>query len=305
MTTFPAQRGVLTGILLPVLAALALAQQGPQPEPARRPAPQRAQASRPAEGPEEAAARPPRPHAARGPRETHYIALQHAPATDVAEIVQAVFGGGDDVLRIAVDERRNAIVIAGAAGPLIGDLTELIGQLDQPPAEPAAASRKEATADVVESLPLKAADARNVVDSLHVLLESRGKGPPPVRICADERSRTIWFAGRPALVERCVQVARRMDESAVAASGEAEGPRELRFYRVERAAATPLANTIGNVLAVMRIDAGVVSDAQSNTLVAYATPKQHEQIALLVERLDAESHAVPRAGRERERGGGQ
>lgn len=303
MTTFPAQRVAFAGLLLPVLAALALAQQEPQPEPARRPAPPRAQASHPGEGPEETAVRPPRPHAARAPRETRYVALQHAAASDVAQIIQQVFGGGDDVLRVAVDERRNAIVITGAAGPLIADVTELITQLDQPPAEPAAAARKEGVADVVESLPLKAADAVEVVNSLHVLLESRGKGPPPVRICADERSRAVWFAGRPAFVERCVQVARRMDESAVAASGEAEGPRELRFYRVERAAATPLANTIGNVLGVMHIDAGVVSDAQSNTLVAYATPKQHEQIALLVERLDAESHAVPRGGRER--GGGQ
>lgn len=302
MTTFPAQRVAFAGLLLPVLAALALAQQEPQPEPARRPAPPRAQASNPSESPKETAVRPPRPHAAPAPRETRYVALQHAAASDVAQIIQRVFCG-NDVLRVAVDERRNAIVITGAAGPLIADVTELIAQLDQPPAEPAAAARKEGVADVVESLPLKAADADDVVNSLHVLLEPRGKGPPPVRICADERSRAVWFAGRPAFVERCVQVARRMDESAVAASGEAEGPRELRCYRVERAAATPLANTIGNVLGVMHIDAGVVSDAQSNTLVAYATPKQHEQIALLVERLDAESHAVPRDGRER--GGGQ
>lgn len=200
---------------------------------------------------------------------------------------------------LAVEGGTNSLVVAAEDGKVLEKVHELVAQLDGPQG-----ARGAPKANVCKAVTLKHTYAPKVENYLQELAPPRGRSP--VRIVGDERANTVWIAGTEAEVAGLAQLARQMDENAANAGlpGD-EGEPELQFYTLAHAEAEALAETVTQIGRAMDLDAAVVADEASGTLIAYATPAAHAHLKTIIAKLDVPAkQARKRAPAPRRKGGG-
>lgn len=243
------------------------------------------------------AAAPSRP-SRRGPAlapdaQVRVIVVKHADAESIANVINHIqraggIGGGSAL--VISDERTNALIVATKDDDAIETIQELVAALDTTVAAldttwEAKQPARVKTELIWHAVPLKAARAHELVDALGQLASVDRR--TPVRIVADERANTVWLSGPDEHVAKLATVAREMDANT--GSAETRGPtgqRALHFFSLEHARSGPLAGTVSLVARMMDLDVEVVSDQQSDTIVAYATPDQLEQLKSIIAELD-------------------
>lgn len=205
--------------------------------------------------------------------------VQHAHAGELHRVLESVMQALGP-MRISTDERTNSLIIAGDEKVAMPKALALLQALDQPREE------SSQTNETVINVPLSDARAKRVEVALEQLLHEspqRGPGGPPTRVVADENGNSIWLAGEKSRVEQYADYARQMDKGA----GTRPNPRrELRYYVLKNADARPLGQTVGQMSSVMGLEAPIVADGSSGTLIAFATKEEHEVITDLVSHLD-------------------
>ena len=214
------------------------------------------------------------------------IVVKHADAESIANVINHIqraggIGGGSAL--VISDERTNALIVATKDDDAIETIQELVAALDTTWEAKQPARVK--TELIWHAVPLKAARAHELVDALAQLASVDRR--TPVRIVADERANTVWLSGPDEHVAKLATVAREMDANTE--SAETRGPtgqRALHFFSLEHARSGPLAGTVSLVARMMDLDVEVVSDQQSDTIVAYATPDQLEQLKSIIAELD-------------------
>lgn len=214
------------------------------------------------------------------------IVVKHADAESIANVINHIqraggIGGGSAL--VISDERTNALIVATKDDDAIETIQELVAALDTTWEAKQPARVK--TELIWHAVPLKAARAHELVDALAQLASVDRR--TPVRIVADERANTVWLSGPDEHVAKLATVAREMDANTE--SAETRGPtgqRALHFFSLEHARSGPLVGTVSLVARMMDLDVEVVSDQQSDTIVAYATPDQLEQLKSIIAELD-------------------
>jgi len=188
---------------------------------------------------------------------------------------------------LAVEGGTNSLVVAAEDEKVLEKVRELAAQLDGPQAAHGAPK-----ASVCKAVTLKHTYAPEVENYLQELAPPRGRSP--VRIVGDKRANTVWIAGTEAEVAGLAQLARQMDENAANAGlpGD-EGEPELQFYTLAHAEAEALAETVTQIGRAMDLEAAVVADEASGTLIAYATPAAHAHLKTIIAKLDVPAKHAP------------
>ena len=214
------------------------------------------------------------------PRETRVVTLSQSNAFEIAGVVRDALGRSDAV-RLTPDPRTNALILTADTGEALDAALKLIDAIDKPVPDDKSES--------VLSVPISAADAHSIGEALRSLYSGDANRVPNrsssggLRVVTVRSGGTVWLAGPTTLVQKYAQVAREMDAGAARATVESG---ELRYYELTSAAAEPLAATISATLRVLGLDASIVADGLSQTLIVSATPAHHERIAQLVKKLD-------------------
>lgn len=276
---------ICAGLVLLTSVTLATwAQTPPPPDGPANPPPPRGDA---VVRPEPPPARPMRPNLA-----VKVVPLKAARAGEIVRAFQAI-GDFSDGLRIASDASTNSLIVVGDEPSLNTKVLPLIEALDHPGAV------EDKPTDETAIVQLKNARARTVVETL-TQLEPRsrgvqGLGPPIVRLVDDERTNTVWIVGEAERVHRLEAWAKTLDAPEV---GPSASKRELRYYTLKNADAGALGKTVGQTMGILRMDAGIVPDHASGTLIAIATPSDQDIIASIVTRLDVPATRVRTYGED-------
>jgi len=212
--------------------------------------------------------------------EFEVVRLQHVAAPSLEAALRQMLPLPGRPFQVATMQSTNSLLIAGDKEWTLPTVHKLIEQLDRPAREMGGEPRAEI---VLQVLRLEHADVRDLFRTVDELLESRGRR---VKTAADVRSNTILLSGDPGSVEYGASIVRQLDELTGNADPNRSGRRGLHFYVLEHAHAADLAQTINNVLVTMRLEARVVGDAPSRTLVAHVTEDESAAIAQMVEKLD-------------------
>jgi type II secretory pathway component GspD/PulD (secretin) len=194
---------------------------------------------------------------------------------------------GQHVL-LAVEGGTNSLVVAAEDEKVLQKVRELVAQLDAPRAAHGAPK-----ASVCKAVTLKHTYAREVANHLQRLATPQGRSP--ARIVDDERANTVWIAGTEAEVVGLAELARKMDENAAKAGlpGEEDEP-GLQFYALAHAEATAMAQTLTQIGRAMDLEAAVVADEASRTLISYATPAAHAHLKTIIAKLDVPAKHPPK-----------
>lgn len=270
------------------LAAPGAAQPTPTPTTGESPAPPYRPAARPLPLPRnpasEYAARPPvrMSTPAQLPAkaaEVKVVRLTHALTRDLSDIINRVFDGQQ--VRVAIDERTNAVIISSADSQYLERVAALIDELDRPSASPPQTSQHG-----VQSVVLGSADAEEVARHLAALARP-SRTAPSVRVVDDARANTIWIAGAPNAVEQYAALARQMDQLAASAEAtEGNASPRLHFYPIRQANPMALATTINRTLGMMHADTQVVADPDAGKLIAFVPADLDKLLTRLLAELD-------------------
>ncbi len=300
--TTPVRASMFTLLVLMLLGSTGAAAQEPPRPPDREPRRQDARPRPPTppagerDGPD--GAPPPPPPLAE--LSLSVVQLEHANAARVAELLDRVFGGPAGI-RVACDPGTRTLILSAPRQSDESKVRQVIEALDRPAVADRPADR------VFECVTLK--NSRPETVAMRVIeLMPQSREPSRIRVVPSPGASSLWIGGDPDEVTAYCDLARRIDESQPTDPVAAVAARpELHFYAVKHVDAAQLSGTINRVLDSMSLELQVVGDSQSNSIIAYATPAQHEQINLLVERLDhrTELQDVPeRAGGGRRAPGG-
>ncbi len=225
------------------------------------------------------------------------IPVKHTSVWDLMTVLSTMRPALGRHVLLAVEGGTNSLVVADDDEKVLKKVRELVAQLDEPQE-----ARGAPKAHVCEAVTLKHTYAPDVKDYLQELAPPRGRSP--VRIVGDERANTVWIAGTEAEVAGLAELARQMDENAANAGlpGD-EGEPELQFYTLAHAEAEALAETVTQIGRAMDLDAAVVADEASGTLIAYATPTAHAHLKTIIAKLDVPAkQARKRAAAPRKKG---
>lgn len=174
-----------------------------------------------------------------------------------------------------------ALIVGSDDQQTLERVSKLVKELDQSPA-----AESQQKADICLAVPLEKAYAVHVTEHLRGLMPPR-KSPP--RIVADIPANTVWIAGGEAEVRRLGELARQMDVNAARMEHvERQYGRELRLHKVVHSDAERVAKLMAQLAAKADLDAEIVGDSASQTVVAYAAPAAHEQLERILETLDTQ-----------------
>jgi len=226
------------------------------------------------------------------------IPVRHTSVWELMTVLSTMRPALGQGVLLAVEGGTNSLIVAAEDEKALEKVRVLVAQLDEPQE-----ARGAPKAHVCKAVTLKHTYAPEVADHLQELAPPRGRSP--VRIVGDERANTVWIAGTQAEVAGLAELARQMDENAANADlpGD-EGEPELQFYTLTHAEAEALAETVTQIGHAMELDAAVVADEASGTLVAYATPAAHAHLKTIIAKLDVPAkQAHKRAAAPRKKGG--
>jgi type II secretory pathway component GspD/PulD (secretin) len=172
-----------------------------------------------------------------------------------------------------------ALIVGSDNDQALERISRLVKELDQP-----SLAEAPSKADVCLAVPLEQAYAIYVADYLHDLMPARKSRP---RIVADKPANTLWIAGGETEVRHLADLAREIDANAARVGKvEKQYGRELRFHKVVHADAERVAKLMSHLASRADLDAEIIGDSASQSLVAYASPAEHEQLDRILEQLD-------------------
>jgi len=212
--------------------------------------------------------------------ETRVLRLRHAPAQDLAALVEKSLGLEEQRVKLLVDPRSNSMVITGP-GAGVQAAAEMIEQLDVlPNTEP-----KE-----VRMIELKSAEAAAVSPLLNDLLRDvmrNLRGPdyvPRSRIVTDASANRLIVTGPVDELQQVSSLVQRLDTPPQQTEG-------TRVFELNAVTATEMARIVTEAMTVFR-DGGrrtrvrVAADERSNSLVVTGDRRDLQEVQVIVERLD-------------------
>lgn len=205
--------------------------------------------------------------------------LKYAAASEISSTLQKILGGVIET-RVIADARTNVLLVAVENAKDLARVEPLIQALDQP----VSADDRTAGGMEVQSVRLAHASARGVVNQLEKLLLNNRIAH--VNIVADTSANAVWISGPGNEVARFNEVARAMDEQAAQPVSREKQGRELKFYSLKEADAGSLSSTLNRAAELLALDAEVVPDMQSGTILAIATPESHKRLEQIINTLD-------------------
>ncbi len=260
------------GLVMAAIAAAAVAQ-----ERERRAPPESSRPEGPAERPARVRTEPVRPEPLQNAKTT-IVALRYAPADHAAKVLAQVQQAVGQRFEAIPDSRSNSLVVISETDEQLKLVQDLVSALDHDLGGGAAESFG---VRMVVLQSARANEAAQVV--MQMLVVQR---PVGLRVCADERSNTVWVSGPRPAMDDAINVLTQLEEStSKALVPEARG-RELQFYQIKNADTVRLAKTVRAVMGAMGTGVEIVPDPETATLIAHVTPAEHAQLEKIIVRLD-------------------